>query len=115
MLNDRMVPHPRNSSWMVLQNETHLPQYPRKVIDHIAHTNFTVDIATPIDGPAMIKITALPPEAKKSNLRAHLRAVILGVLSEVYFDGKKVVMLFRKNCRLHRRATGPGARRTGTS
>jgi hypothetical protein len=28
-------------------------------------------------------IMALPPEAKKSNLRAHLRAVILGVLTAV--------------------------------
>jgi hypothetical protein len=78
--------------WMVLENETHLPEYPGKVIDHIAHTNFTVDIATLIDGPAMIKITALPPEAKKSNLRAHLRAVILGVLTAVVLFALALVL-----------------------
>jgi hypothetical protein len=27
--------------WMVLENETHLPEYPGKVIDHITHTNLS--------------------------------------------------------------------------
>jgi hypothetical protein len=34
--------------WAVLENETHLPEYPGKVIDHVAHMTFTVDIATPV-------------------------------------------------------------------
>jgi hypothetical protein len=45
--------------WAVLENETHLAEYLGKVIDHVAHMTFTVDIATPVDGPPMIKVTAL--------------------------------------------------------